>query len=123
MIKFLKFGVVGTTGLFVDFGITYLCKEKLKWNKFVANSCGFSMAVINNYLLNRFWTFNSSNTQWQAEFGKFVLFSLVGLGLNNLLLYLFHNKLHIKFYVSKGMATVCVFVWNFLSNYFFTFRS
>jgi putative flippase GtrA len=117
-----KFGIVGTTGLFVDFGITYLCKEKLRWNKFVANSCGFSLAVINNFLLNRFWTFNSTGAQWQVEFGKFVLFALVGLGLNNLLLYIFNNKFHIKFYVSKGFATVCVFVWNFLSNYYFTFR-
>jgi len=114
--------VVGTTGLCIDFGVTYLCKEKLKWNKFISNSCGFCLAVINNYLLNRYWTFNSSNTQWQAEFGKFVLFSLIGLGLNNLLLYIFHSKLKVKFYVSKGLATVVVFLWNFFTNYLFTFR-
>ncbi len=122
VIKFVKFGLVGATGLVVDFGITYLCKEKLKWNKFVANSCGFSLAVINNFILNRIWTFNNTNTQWEGQFGKFVLFALIGLGLNNLLLYIFHSKLKLNFYVSKGIATVVVFVWNFFSNYIFTFR-
>jgi len=123
LIKFVKFGVVGTTGLVIDFGATWLCKEKLKWNKFIANSCGFSLAVVNNYFLNRVWTFNSTSAQWQVQFGKFLLFSLIGLGLNNLLLYIFNSKLHVKFYVSKGIATVCVFVWNFLSNYFITFHA
>jgi putative flippase GtrA len=121
-IKFVKFGVVGITGMCVDFGVTWLCKEKLRWNKFIANSFGFTLAVINNYLLNRAWTFESTNAQWQAEFGKFVLVSLAGLGINNLLVYILHSRLRANFYLSKGIATACVVAWNFITNYLFTFR-
>ena len=39
--QFFKFCVVGGSGVFVDFGVTYLCKEWLKLNKYVANSLGF----------------------------------------------------------------------------------
>ncbi len=52
-IKFLKFLLVGVSGLIIDFSLTFLCKEKLLFNKYVANSIGFSMAQISNFLLNK----------------------------------------------------------------------
>ena len=81
--KLVRFGIVGLIGMAVDFGTTWLVREKIKWNQYVANSCGFTLAVINNYLLNRYWTFNS-NQNWFPEFGKFVLFS--GFGLYSIIL-------------------------------------
>ena len=48
--QFLKFCIVGGSGVFVDFGITYLCKEWLRLNKYVANSLGFLCASTTNYL-------------------------------------------------------------------------
>ena len=41
--QFIKFCVVGGSGVFIDFGITYLCKEWLRLNKYLANSLGFSV--------------------------------------------------------------------------------
>src|SRR5262245_12338733 len=95
--KIIKFGITGLIGMCIDFGITWLTREKLHWNKYLANTCGFTVAVINNYLINRYWTFQS-NKNWIPEFSRFVIFSLIGLGLNNLLLYLFHEKGKINFY-------------------------
>jgi putative flippase GtrA len=123
IIKFLQFGLVGLSGFVIDFALTWLCKEKLKWNKFVANSIGFTVAVVNNFYWNKKWTFASSDqTIWTSQFIKFVVFSLIGLLINNLLLHLFNDKLHVRFYVAKFFAIVCVFVWNFGTNYFFNFR-
>ena len=48
--QFFKFCVVGGSGVFVDFGVTYLCKEWLKLNKYVANSLGFLCASTSNYI-------------------------------------------------------------------------
>ena len=42
--QFIKFCVVGGSGVFVDFGVTYLCKEWLRLNKYLANSLGFLCA-------------------------------------------------------------------------------
>lgn len=119
--KLLRFGLVGLTGMIVDFATTWFVKESLKWNKYVANSCGFSLAVINNYIINRIWTFESKSA-WLPEFGRFLLFSLIGLGINNILLYLFHEKGKMNFYASKALAIGCVFIWNFLSNLFLNFH-
>lgn len=119
--KFLKFGVVGFSGVFVDFGVTWLCREKLRLNQYVANSIGFLCAVVSNYTLNRIWTFQSQDPAVATQFSKFLLASLVGLALNNGIIYLLNERLRLNFYVAKLIATAVVTVWNFWANYTFTF--
>ena len=119
--KFLKFGVVGFSGIFVDFGVTYLCKERLQIHKYVSNSLGFIVATISNYLFNRYWTFNTGQDAQFVQFGKFFGIAIIGLVLNNLLIYLFNDKLKVNFYLSKAFAIVIVSFWNFLGNYLYTF--
>ena len=70
--KFIRFGVVGFSGLFVDFGFTWLSKEKLKIQKYIANAIGFTFAATSNYYLNRVWTFKSINPEVALEFSNFI---------------------------------------------------
>ena len=121
LFKFLKFCVVGVTGTVVDFGLTWICKEKIKIPKFVANAIGFVVAATSNYFLNRWWTWGSTNSQVGVEYTKFFAVSLIGLGLNTLILYILHEKMKVNFWVSKVFATGVVMIWNFLANNFFTF--
>jgi putative flippase GtrA len=121
LFKFLKFCVVGVTGTVVDFGLTWICKEKFKIPKFVANAIGFVVAATSNYFLNRWWTWGSTNSQVGVEYTKFFAVSLIGLGLNTLILYILHEKMKVNFWVSKVFATGVVMIWNFLANNFFTF--
>jgi putative flippase GtrA len=120
--KFLKFGVVGGSGVVVDFGITWLLKEQMKLNKYVANSVGFVCAVVSNYYLNRIWTFQSHDPSVAVQFGKFALAALVGLVLNNAIIYLLTERFKYKFYASKLIATGIVTLWNFWANITFTFK-
>ena len=109
--QFIKFCVVGGSGVFVDFGVTYLCKEFLRLNKYVANSLGFLCASTTNYILNRVWTFHNENPGIAA----------IGLVINNATIYLLHNRFRLNFYLAKLFATGVVTFWNFFMNYFFTF--
>ena len=120
-LKFLKFGIVGFSGVIVDFGITYFCKEKLRIQKFVSNAIGFCVAASSNYILNRLWTFQSTNSKVGLEFVEFFGVSLVGLAINTLVLFLLHEKLKWNFYFSKLCAIGTATIWNFFANYFFTF--
>lgn len=121
LLKFLKFCVVGVIGTIIDFGLTWICKEKLKIPKFIANAIGFVVAATSNYFLNRIWTWASHDPQVGVEYVKFFGVSLIGLGLNTLILYLLHEKLKLNFWISKVFATGVVMVWNFLANHYFTF--
>lgn len=120
--KFLKFGSVGISGMLVDFSITWICKDKLRINKYIANTIGFLLAATFNYILNRIWTFQSNNRQITKEYMSFLSISLIGLGINNLVIYVLIEKLNLNFYISKIIATGVVVIWNFLANYYFTFN-
>lgn len=128
--KFIHFCVVGFVGLLVDFGLTWLLKERLRTNKYVANATGFLVAASVNYILNRIWTFSSTNPNMAGEYTMFLLIAIVGLAINSLILYLLVEKATIfkleqgsknKFYFSKLIAIGVVTIWNFMMNYFITF--
>jgi putative flippase GtrA len=118
---FIKFCLVGGSGVLVDFGVTFLGKEMLKLNKYVANSIGFIIAATSNYVLNRFFTFASKNPHFLKEYTLFLGFSLIGLFINNGIIYFLHAKCKWNFYFSKLFAIGVVTLWNFFMNYFFTF--
>jgi putative flippase GtrA len=121
-LKFLKFGIVGFSGVFVDFGITWFTKEKLRIQKYVANAIGFSSAASTNYILNRIWTFESTNPRVMVEYTEFFVISLIGLGINTLVLWLLVSRFRINFYISKLFAIGVVTIWNFLANVLITFN-
>jgi len=120
--KFLKFCIVGLSGMMLDFGTTWLLKERAKINKYIANSMGFILAATSNYLLNRFWTFHSANMQVATEYISFVLISVIGLGINNFVVFLLTDKMKLNFYLSKLFAIGIVTLWNFSMNDLITFR-
>ena len=120
-VQFIKFCLVGGSGVFVDFGITWLLKEVARINKYVANSIGFICAATSNYLLNRIWTFESHDPEIAMQYARFIGISVIGLLINNTAIYLFNDKLKLNFYFSKLLAIGIVTFWNFFRNYFFNF--
>jgi putative flippase GtrA len=118
--KFLKFIIVGFSGMVVDFSLTILLKEKLKVHRYIANSAGFTIAASSNYLFNRFWTFESNNPKVLVEFSTFFLISLIGLLINNFFLFLLEKK--IRFYFAKFFAIIVTSLWNFTANYYLNFN-
>ena len=125
--KFIKFGVVGFSGMLVDYGVLFVCRELLGIPDLLSNSISFTVAASSNYVLNRIWTFRSEEKQVGVEYAKFFAVSLVGLGISNLTLWGFGKKLpewseDYRFYILKFFAIVVTTMWNFLGNILFTFR-
>jgi putative flippase GtrA len=121
LFKFIKFCIVGFSGIFVDFGTTYFLKEVCKVQKYLANAIGFTLAATSNYVLNRIWTFQSNNPHVVQEFSRFFVIALIGLGINSTIIWLMNGKFKVNFYLSKLVATIIVTLWNFLINAYFTF--
>lgn len=119
--KFVKFGVVGFSGIFIDFGFTWWFREKVKIHQLVANAIGFTVAATTNYYFNRIWTFRSSNPEIAVEFTQFFIISLIGLIINTFIIWLIIKKLKINFYISKAFAILIVMIWNFTANLYVTF--
>lgn len=123
LIKFLKFGLVGFSGLIIDFLITWICKEKLLINKYISNALGFIFAVTSNYFLNKYFTFHDKNNHLTAQFLSFFMISIIGLLLSTSILYLLQKYTKLNFYICKGIVTIIVFFWNFSANSLYTFKA
>ncbi len=120
--RFLRFGVVGFSGVFVDLGIFYLLRTVLGIG--LTRSAIFSseIAIINNFLWNDLWTFGDisrlqkSKRQQFRRFLKFNLICLSGLILNVLIVNFLFNILEINEYIAKLSAIALVTFWNFWFN-------
>lgn len=121
--KFIKFGVVGGSGVIVDFFFTWLLKEKFRVHKYLSNAIGFSIAATTNWFLNRIWTFHSQNPELLREYTDFLIISLIGLGINSMVLWILTDKMKWNFYISKLGAIAVTTVWNFFANYLYTFAT
>lgn len=129
--KFLKFSVVGGLGSLVDFGLTALFLNVIGAGEYLSNAIGFVLAASFNYMLNRMWTFRSHNPNVRGEFLKFFVVSIIGLGINNLVLFCYLEFVgvgldvggyHLQdFWIAKVLATGVVLFWNFFVNKSYTF--
>ena len=107
IIKFFKFGVVGVSGAVIDFGVTALCKGIFGIPGLLANAIGFTLAATSNYFLNRVWTWKSTSKEVGIEYAKFFFVSLLGLGLNSLIVFLLEDTSIVPRFVDTTLD------WNF----------
>ena len=122
ILKFIKFLTVGLSGMIIDFGITYICKEKLVVNKYISNSLGFSIAAISNFFLNKYFTYKSNSSEIATEFYWFMGISIISLLIYNGIVWTGINKLNFKFYSSKMLAIFFITFWNFFAHLLITFH-
>ena len=120
--KFVFFGIIGFISFLMDFALTYLFKEKLKLNKYLANSLSFCLVGFINFTLNRKYTFPDHTADYKMQLFRFFIVSGTGLVLNNFITYFFTEKRKYNFYFSKLLATFIVIFWNFSMNKIFTFK-
>lgn len=122
LMRFLRFGVVGFSGVFVDMGVFYFLRTVLGLALTRSAILSSEVAILNNFLWNDLWTFGDISRQ-QKGFGKkvkrFLKFNLVclsGLILNVLIVNLLFNLFSINEYVAKLIAIAAVTLWNFWLN-------
>lgn len=121
--QFIKWSVVGTIGAVVDFSLLYALHHLMGVNVYIANTVSFTVAVINNFLLNRYWTFRGMrHKEASKQLPQFYLVSVGGYILNQMLLAFFIELVGLAWYWSKALATIVVLVWNFVVNRQWTFR-
>ncbi len=119
--RFISYGLVGLSGVFVDMSIFYLLGT-LGWGLTSSKIVSSEVAVLNNFLWNDLWTFrdiSSRQTGWEKlikRFLKFNLICLIGIGLNLIILNLLYNYLGINKNLANLIAIAIVTIWNFWFN-------
>lgn len=133
-VRFLKFGVVGTSGIVVNQGVLYLAQEhlfhvvqdpaQLDWVGLnLSLGLAIFFATLNNFFWNRLWTWadrvQSQHRSWLVQFGQYTLSCGVSIALQ----VLFTNLLapHVYYLYANLVSIVVTSVLNFLLNDIWTF--
>lgn len=117
MKKIIRFGIVGFIATIIDFVCLYIFKEFLNFNVILANTLSFTISVIYNYIASIKYVFDvDKNKNRKIQFIVFIVFSVLGLILNNLILYLLTDKLNIYYLISKIIATLFVMIFNYVTR-------
>lgn len=112
--QFLRYLVVGGIAFLVDFGVLVLLTETLSVWYLTSAAIAFCCGLVTNYLLSITWVFSTrSLTNQRAEFAIFSIIGIVGLGWNQLLMYLGTDVLSLDYRISKLITVAIVLVWNF----------
>ena len=119
LMQILKFGIVGGTAFVIDYGIFTILSQFLNIHYLIASIISFSISVIYNYILSIKWVFDVSKKQTSKEFIVFVILSVIGLGINSLIMYVSVDLMHIHEMIGKIIATAIVMVYNFITRKIF----
>ncbi len=122
--QLLRYAVVGGISFVVDYGSLWLLTEKAGLPYLWSAAIAFILGLICNYLLSTAWVFGESRIKnaW-GEFLAFAIIGVVGLGLNELIMYGCTDGLGFHYMLSKIVSTGIVFFWNFLARRFLVFKS
>lgn len=140
-VRFFKFALVGISGTLIDVGLFNLFNQGFNVPANNAKAYSFCLAVFNNFLWNRLWTFpESKSLPFMKQFMKYLVVSVIGLLINLLifasfdprLIQFFNALLPVEFIfsptvvghnVSVAIATIVVLFWNYFANRFWTFKN
>jgi putative flippase GtrA len=121
-VQLAKFSVVGATGYIVNLAVYTALLRGAGLHYTLAATCSFVVAVTNNYLWNRLWTFRDQrgHVAWQGL--RFLVVALVAYGANLAILAVFVES-GIDKVLAQAIAVILVTPLNFIGNKLWSFRS
>ena len=119
-VQIFKFVIVGGIATIIDWVIYYVLYNYAHLNPLIANILSFSVSVIYNYIASVKWVFDVKKDKNKIRMlVEFLIFSIIGLIITEILLWLGINKLGMNAMLVKIIATAIVMVFNFITRKLF----
>lgn len=118
--QFMKFGIVGVLAFLIDYGLMVALTEFFGVPYLISNTVSFIVSVIFNYLASMRYVFERrDDLSRRREFIIFVVLSIIGLILNDALMWLCVSIWFIDYRIAKFIVTFLVAIWNFVTRKIF----
>ncbi len=122
-IQFIRYVLVGGFAFVLDFGALVLLTSRAGIHYLVSAAIAFLLGLTANYLLSRAWVFPRRVMRNAGiEFAVFAGIGLIGLGLNELGMWLLSSMVGLHYSLAKICTAAVVFFWNFAARKFSLFR-
>ena len=116
----MKFGVVGVIAFVIDYGLMVALTELAGVNYLISATISFIVSVTFNYFASMRYVFtHKEGMSRRREFVVFVVLSVIGLLINDALMWLGTDIAGISYLITKIFATAVVMVWNFVTRKIF----
>ena len=124
MVQLIRYVFVGGFSFIVDYGLLYICTEYGGIHYLLSATISFLVGLIVNYILSTKWIFTKSKiSNTVVEFTIYGIIGIIGLFINDLLMYFFTDLSHIHYMVSKLITATIVMGWNFIGRRTILFKN
>lgn len=119
-LQFCKFGLVGILCFCIDYGLMIALTESGILSYFPASAVSFTISVVVNYILSMRFVFKGKDELSKLqEMAVFVALSLVGLAVNQMIMWIAVEFFKMFYALAKILATMIVTTYNFISRKLF----
>lgn len=123
-IQLFRYLWVGGVAFVVDIGSLALLTEVFGVHYLASAAVAFMLGLFTNFIISVFWVFQQSTVSNRfAEFAVFAAVGVIGLLLNEAILWTFTEYFHFHYLHSKIISTIVVFSWNFAARKFLLYRT
>lgn len=124
IIQFFRYGIVAIIAFIIDFGFLFFFTQYWHIHYLISATLSFLISLFFNYILSTKWAFSRrSNYSYTTEMVLFLGIALVGLVLNDAIIWFLTEKLEVFYLLSKIVATVIVFFWSFIARRVLFYRT
>ena len=120
--QLVRFATVGASGYVVNLLVYTLLEHGLSATYPVAATGAFVVALSNNFVWNRLWTFRASEVQAGFQAARFCVVSLIAFGFNLVVLYALVEGLDASEVPAQALAIAAATPLNFIGNKLWSFR-
>jgi putative flippase GtrA len=116
-IQFFRYIFVGGAAFIVNLFALWFLTEITGFHYLISAAIGFVLGLITNYILSTAWVFSTHKIDSKTkEFGIFLIIGLIGLIINEILLWLFTDIAGIYYLISQIITAAIVLIWNFVAR-------
>ena len=125
IIQFIKFGTVGAINTVLSYAITNGAYYLLHLHEQISNIIAFVITVFISFMLNGRFVFTENKEErnfWKSLLKVYASYSITGVFLTAILLYIEEELLGIPHYIATLMNLVVTIPLNFILNKFWAYK-
>ena len=121
--EFIRYFIASAIALVVDAGSLYLLTDVAGLPYLYSGAIAFILGLTVIYVLSVTWVFDRRVLRDpKAEFLLFAVIGIVGLGINEAVLWVATDVIGLYYLISKVLSVIFVFSWNFGARKYALFR-